>query len=203
MPSVLRGLFKTLAWSDFAVRPEAPPKAGQVAVAARTDTTNSLVARPEQIPETKKFRLADTVQVNIFLNASGTFQKSWVATTMSQSQRDDLLSHEQGHYDIHALLSRDFFLAVMELKSNEYDTPGGLTVDINAAQRATTDKSSAVQATYDTETGTGSKPTEQAKWKAMIQSAFDTAASPPRSAADGTPIKVTLLSVLSQNGFNF
>ena len=91
----------------------------------------------------------------------------------------------------------------MELKSNEYDTPGGLTVDINAAQRATTDKSSAVQATYDTETGTGGKVAEQAKWKAMIQSAFDTAASPPRSAADGTPIKVTLLSVLSQNGFSF
>ena len=203
MPSELKGLFKTLDWSNFTVRPESPPNPGQIVVAARTDTQNSLVARPEGIPGAKKFRLADTVQVVISLNASGTFQKSWVATTMSQAQRDDLLSHEQGHYDIHALLSRDFFLAVMELKPNEYDNPGGLTVDINAAQRATTDKSAAVQARYDTETGTGSKPTEQAQWKAMIQSAFDTAASPPRFASDGIPIKVTLLSVLSKNGFTF
>ena len=146
MPSELKGLFKTLEWSNYSVRPEAPPKAGQIAVAAHTDTLDSLVARPEGIPGTKKFRLADTVQVSIFLNASGTFQKSWVATTMSQAQRDDLLSHEQGHYDIHALLVRDFFLAVMELKSKEYGSPGGLTVDINAAQRATADKSAAVQA---------------------------------------------------------
>ena len=204
MPSELKGLFKTLDWSEFAVRPEAPPKAGQIAVAAHTDTVNSLVARPEGIPGTKKFRLADTVQVSISLNKSATFQKSWVATTMSQAERDDLLSHEQGHYDIHALLSRDFFLAVMQLKSNEYASPGDLTVDINAAQRATTDKSPAVQAKYDTETGTGTKKTDQAKWKGMIQSAFDTAASPPRLAGDGiTPIKVTLLSVLSKNGFNF
>jgi len=203
MPSELKGLFKTLEWSNFSVRREAPPKAGQIAVAAHTDTLDSLVARPEGIPGTKKFRLADTVQVSIFLNVSGTFQKSWVATTMSQAERDDLLSHEQGHYDIHALLSRDFFLAVMQLKSNEYDSPGDLTVDINAAQRATTDKSPAVQAKYDTETGTGSKKTEQAQWKGMISSAFDTPASPPQFTPKGIPIKVTLLSVLSKNGFNF
>jgi hypothetical protein len=203
MPSELKGLFKTLEWSNYSVRPESPPKPGQILVAAYTDTQHTLDARPEGIPGTKKFRLADTVKASIVLNASSTFQKSWVATTMSQAQRDDLLSHEQGHYDIHALLVRDFFLAVMELKSKEYGSPGGLTVDINAAQRATADKSAAVQAKYDTETGTGSKQTEQAKWKGMISSAFDTPASPPQFAANGTPIKVQLLSVLSKNGFNF
>jgi hypothetical protein len=203
MPSELKGLFKTLNWADYPVRQEPPPKAGQVVVAARTDTHHKLDSRPEVIPGTKKFRLADTVQVSIFLDPSGTFQKSWVATIMPQADRDELLAHEQGHYDIHALLTRDFFLAVMQLKSKEYTTPGGLTIDINTAQRATVDKSATVQARYDTETDTGRKKTEQAQWKGIISSAFDTAASPPTFAANGTPIKVQLLTVLSQNGFNF
>jgi len=204
MPSKLTGLFKTLEWKHYPVRVENPPKAGQIVVAARTEATHSLDARPEAIPGTKKFRLADTVKADVFLDPKGTFQKSWVATVMPQADRDALLSHEQGHYDIHALLTRDFFLAVMQLKSKEYNGPGGLTADINAAQRATVDNSAAVEAKYDTETATGTKKTEQALWKSMIQSAFDTPASPPQLAGDGiTPIKVTLLSVLSKNGFNF
>src|SRR5262249_54840840 len=151
---------------------------GQVVVAARTDTKHTLTFGPEIIPGTKKVRLADTVVSRIFLDATGTFQKSWIATTMSQTDRDELLSHEQGHYDIHALLTRDFFLRVMKLKSKEYANPGALVADVTTAQRATVDKSGTVQARYDTATSTGSNKTEQAKWKRIIASAFDTPATP-------------------------
>jgi hypothetical protein len=204
MPSKLNGLFFKVEWKHYAVRQEAAPKPQQIAVAANTDTRETMTAAPELIPGTKQYRLADSVQMTIALVPSNTFQKSWVATTMTDAQRDELLSHEQGHYDIHALLSRDYFLALMELKSKTYANPNALTNDINALQRATTGKSAAVQAKYDTDTGTGSKPVEQAKWKAMIEKAFTTAATPPQMAGDGvTPIKVKLLDVLKQNGFTF
>lgn len=203
MPSSLTGLFRTLEWKDFPLRQEPPPKAGQIFVAARTDTKHKLNSVPEIIPGTRKFRLADTVVSQIFLNQSNTFKKSWITSIMPQTDRDELLAHEQGHYDIHALLTRDFFLRVMKLKSKEYSTQAGLAADVNAAQRATVDKSGTVQTQYDTATNTGRDKAEQAKWKRIIASAFDTPASPPEFMANGNPVKIELLTAFRQNGFNF
>jgi hypothetical protein len=204
MPSKLNGLFFTVEWNHYAVRQEAAPAPGQIAIAANTDTRETMTAAPEVIPGTKQYRLADSVQMTIALNPGQTFRKSWIETTLTDDQRAELLSHEQGHYDIHALLSRDYFLALMQLKSKAYANPNALTNDINALQRATTGKSAAVQAKYDVDTATGSKPVEQAKWKKMIQTAFTTAATPPQMAGDGvTSIKVKFLDVLKQGGFIF
>ena len=203
MPSSLEKLFRKLEWKDYSVRQEAPPKAGQIAVAARTDTKHSLTFGPEVIPGTKKVRLADTVVSRIFLEPTGTFQKSWITSAMSQTDRDELLAHEQGHYDIHALLTRDFFLRVMKLKSKEYSNPAGLVADVTSAQRATVDKSGTVQARYDTATSTGGNKAEQAKWKRIIASAFDTAATPLELMENGNPVKIELITAFSNNGITF
>jgi len=203
MPSSLEGLFRKLEWTDFAVRQEAAPKAGQIAVAARTDTKNTLTFAPGTIPGTKKFRLADTVLSRIFLDPSGTFKKSWITSTMSQTDRDELLAHEQGHYDIHALLTRDYFLRVMKLKSKEYSHPAALVADVTSAQQATVDKSGTVQARYDTVTSTGTNKAEQAKWKRIIASAFDTPATPLELMANGNPVKIELITAFSNNGITF
>jgi len=203
MPSQLVGLFRTLAWSDYPERQEAPPGPGQTSVAALTDATHALSARPEFVPGTKKIRLADTVTCTISLDQTTSFKKSWVMTTMPQADRDALLSHEQGHYDIHALLARDFFLQIMQLKLKTYTSALDLNSDINAAQQATVDKSQAVEKKYDDKTKTGADKTEQARWKGFISTAFSAPATPAQSAIDGTPIKIPLLSVLSQNGFVF
>jgi hypothetical protein len=149
MPSQLVGLFRTLAWSDYPERQEAPPGPGQTSVAAFTDAMHALSARPEFVPGTKKIRLADTVTCTISLDQTTSFKKSWVMTTMPQADRDALLSHEQGHYDIHALLARDFFLQIMQLKLKTYTSALDLNSDINAAQQATVDKSQAVEKKYD------------------------------------------------------
>ena len=185
------------------MRQEAPPKAGQIVVAARTDTKHTLTFGPGVIPGTKKVRLEDTVVSRIFLEPSGTFQKSWITSTMAQADRDELLAHEQGHYDIHALLTRDFFLRVMKLKANEYSNPGALAADVTSAQRATVDKSGAVQARYDTATSTGTNKPEQAKWKRIIASAFDTPVSPVELMANGNPVKIELMTAFSNNGITF
>lgn len=203
MPSSLEKLFRKLEWKDFTVRQEAPPKPGQIVVAARTDTNHSLTFGPELIPGTKKVRLADTVVSRIFLDPSGTFQKSWITSVMPQTDRDELLAHEQGHYDIHALLTRDFFLRVMKLKSKEYANPPALVADVTAAQRATVDKSGTVQARYDTATSTGTNKAEQAKWKRIIASAFDTPATPLELMENGNPVKIELLTAFSNNGITF
>jgi hypothetical protein len=203
MPSSLEKLFRKLEWKDFAVRQEAPPKAGQIVVAARTDTKHSLTFGPEVIPGTKKVRLADTVVSRIFLEPAGTFQKSWITSVMQQTDRDELLAHEQGHYDIHALLTRDFFLRVMKLKSKEYANSAALAADVTAAQRATVDKSGTVQARYDTVTSTGGNKAEQAKWKRIIASAFDTPATPLELMENGNPVKIELLTAFGNNGITF
>jgi hypothetical protein len=142
------------------------------------------------------------VTCTISLSKDTSFKKSWVMT-MPQADRDELLSHEQGHYDIHALLCRDFFLRVMNLKLNTYNSAIDLTRDIVAAQRATADKSKAVQKKHDDETSSGANKTEQQRWKGFISTAFTSVASPPQTTIDGTPIKIPLLEVLSSNGFTF
>jgi hypothetical protein len=203
MPSQLTGLFKTLTWNDYPVRQEAPPKPGQTVVAALTDATHTLTAHHAVVPGTKKLKLADSVVCSISLDQTTSFKKSWVMTTLSQTEQDALLSHEQGHYDLHALLARDFFLRIMELKLKIYTSGVDLTTDISTAQKATVDKSKAVQKKYDDETKTGADKTEQAKWKGFISNAFTMPATPPQSTIDGIPIKIPILTVLSGKGFNF
>ncbi len=204
MASELNGLFNSLTWNDYPERNGPAPGAGQIVVAAFTDAKHTVSPRSALIPGTRKVRLVEAT-VRIFLEKVTSFKMSWMPTTLPQKDQDDLLDHEQGHYDIHALLTRDLFLDIMKLKSKEYPGSAAVTADILALQRATTDKSKDVQKKYDTETDSGRKPTEQAKWKRFISTAFNTPASPAEFAADAraTPIKVRLLSVLAQNGFVF
>ena len=172
-----------------------------VRTAAFTSATTATHARPEIIPGTKpvRFRLSDSVTVTASFDRQSSFKKSWVAQ-LPQSDQDDLLAHEQGHYDLNALLSRDFFLAVMELKSKTYTTQHQLTTDISNLDTAILSKSKPAQERYDKITKAGADKTEQANWLAMIQTAFNTPVSPPQLTPDNIPIKVPILTALANGG---
>lgn len=199
MPSQLVGLFRTLAWSDYPARQEALPGAGVVRVAALTDATIASQSAPEVIPGTRSIRLRDSVKVTIALDTQASFKKSWVAS-LPQAEQDDLLAHEQGHYNLVALLGRDFFLALMQLKSKAYGGQGDLVNDINAADRTIALKSKPVQKAYDDDTKAGADKTAQAKWNGFISAAFSTPASPLRHTPDGVSVKVPILTILRQGG---
>ena len=134
--------------------------------------------------------------------------KSWKRqanlTSKGTAYATDLLKHEQGHYDIVALLARDLFIEIMQLKSNTYPNAPAALADLRPIIAKFNGKAEKVSVIYDSvnETNHGVNSAQQAKWNSMISKAFTVPRSPPMSAPDGTPYKVPFLDALSQSGIN-
>jgi len=196
MASQLTGLFRTLSWSDFrVVQASAPgpndPPADAAATAVNVNPSGlNLQGSPPNLS------LADTIVVNIVFDRSNSFKNSWVVT-MSPSDQARLLSHEQGHYNLTALLARDFFLQLMAMKGNAYASAADMQNDLNAAQAATVARTQEISDAYDAGTSHGTDPDGQSKWLGYIQTAFTQPVNPPQTTPDGTPIKVKIIDVLS------
>jgi len=192
MPSRLNGLFKTLAWSDFQGNPD-PAKPNLQAFTR--STFNLPVIAPTPIPGSKTFHYEDNIVITIVMDP----QQSW-----KRQPPNDLLKHEQGHYDITALIARDLFIELMQLKPNTYSSHAAALADLRPIldkYRGTAEKISKI---YDSknETDHGNAPASQTKWNNMIKRAFTEQRNPQETAPDGTPYKVEFLDVLSQNGIN-
>lgn len=202
MPSRLVNLFRTLSWSDFPHVDHQAPAAGQTVEGAATqaDISPSGFAM-DSIPGTRSFRIRDSITVSIEFRRNSSWVANWVFD-QSQSFQDSLLAHEQGHYNIAALIGRDFFLELMQLKANQYNSAAAAQADLTAVSARTAGKAQAAQDRYDADTANGTNTAQQTIWNAFITSAFTMPVSPARQAADGTPIKVPLLTVLSQAGIN-
>jgi predicted secreted Zn-dependent protease len=198
MGSILTGRDKTLTWSDFGSPVNKPkPAAGATAVAAHTE-----VVYPIQYGWSstgKSFSLADNVKVNVRLDSAKSWVAAWVFNEPKQFQ-DDLLKHEQGHYDIAALLARDMFIEIMQLKGQTFGSKAAL----DAAVKAVVDKhrSQKVHDKYDekAESNHGLNRTQQKVWDAYFQKAKTTARSPAVTAPDGALYKIPLLDVLNGAG---
>jgi hypothetical protein len=144
-------------------------------------------------------RIRDSIHVDIRYQRHQSWVANWVFNR-PQSYQDGLLAHEQGHYNLLALLGRDFFLSLMRLKAITYPSRGGVQADMDAAFMATAGKGQALQDRYDADTQTGTNATQQARWLGFITTAFTMPVSPPQTAADGTPVKMPILAVLTRNG---
>jgi hypothetical protein len=201
MASRLNNLLKTLTWNDFPRVNVPAPAPGQFIDLAQTkaDIVHSGLGL-DRLPGGGA-RIRDSIVVTIDFRRS----QSWVANlvfTRPQSVQDDLLAHEQGHYNITALIGRDFFLELMRLKANTYPDANAVQADLTAAQENTVAKAQQAQDRYDADTQNGNDATQQSRWNGFISTAFTQSVSPPRSAPDGTSIKVPLLSVLGRAGIN-
>jgi predicted secreted Zn-dependent protease len=145
-------------------------------------------------------RLADNVTVTIQLLRSQSWAKKQRINGWPQPAQADLLRHEQGHYDITALMGRDMFIELMALKTRTFSSLSALETEIRAVgQRYAPQR---IHTKYDSssETDHGRKAAEQRLWDGYLRSAFTQVRTPAVHAPDGTAYKVTLLSVLRRAG---
>src|SRR6202162_2560268 len=197
MASRLLNLLRVLTWNDFAKLNQSPAPGSTAEVAqTATDIVPSGIAT-EPIVGSSSVRLKDTIEVRIEFKPKESWVFKWVFT-QPQSYQDDLLNHENGHYKIAALIGRDFFLALMKLKANTYANAAALRGDIDRAKKAIAEKAQPAQDKYDDDTKNGTYSGQQTLWDGYISKAFVTPVNPAEQAADGTPIKISFLTVLSQ-----
>ena len=198
MPSTLTGRDKTLTWADFGA-PVAKPKPapGGTAIAAHTEVKYPIAYG--WASSGNSYSLADNVTVAIQLDRGKTWVATWVFNEAKQFQ-DDLLKHEQGHYDIAALLARDMFIEVMQLKGQSFTGQAALDSAVKAVVDA--HRSQKVHDKYDevNESNHGLNPIQQKAWDGYFQKAKTSPRTPAVSAPDGTVYKVRLLDVLKTAG---
>lgn len=199
MPSRLTNLLKTLTWNDFphVNRPQPAPNETIHGAQIGVEIVNQGLGIEHAA--SGGVRIRDSIHVDIRYRRDQSWVANWVFNR-PQSYQNGLLAHEQGHYDLVALLGRDFFLSLMRLKANTYPNVGAIQADLTAASTATASKGQALQDRYDADTQKGTNATQQARWLGFINRAFTIPVSPPQTAADGTPIKTPIPAVLAQNG---
>jgi hypothetical protein len=157
------------------------------------------------------FKLKDAVVVTIDIDRKKSWKKASVDNAPN-SQRKLLLDHEQGHYDIVALVMRDMFIEIMALKGKPFATKLDGSNELRGIINSHGATAAKVDALYDSPGETGHKaieflsfgpprkPVPQAKWEGFIQKAFTVERSPRMTAPDGAAYKVTLTSVLRGAG---
>lgn len=109
-----------------------------------------------------KFKLP-SLTLNIGLNRADTL----VLKTANKTA--DLLKHEQGHYDLLVLVIRAL---ARELESLEADSVPELGRLMNEAQQTHTDRATALDEAYDTQTNHSRDAQAQARWDAAIAAAL-------------------------------
>lgn len=199
MASKLVGLKKTLAWSNFVKKIENPPAPGTLVPGAETLAT--VAFSHKTAPTTASgsgYTLADSVTVTVSLDAKS-WVKSWVLKKSAADQAA-LLKHEQGHYDIAALIARDYFIDIMALKGWEYTTQADVDTDYQALKTEMRTKTKDAQDLYETETKNGTVAGTQSAWNGYIQKAFTDVRASGGSAPDGATYKKTLLEILRAAG---
>jgi hypothetical protein len=92
---------------------------------------------------------------------------SWV---VRGSQTDDLLSHEQGHFDLQGLSARDLMNRLSKLRASD---PEELKRLVAAEFKASQKEAQAMSNRYDDETQHGLDIEAQRRWKATIQAAIN------------------------------
>jgi Bacterial protein of unknown function (DUF922) len=202
MPSQLFNLKKQLQWADFGPPVNKPaPGPGQTANAALTRTNYTFNVNVEHIPGTSppRFRLKDDVRITIQFRRPPSWVASWVFQQPIQEQ-NRILHHEQGHYDFVALLVRDMFIDIMQLKQSVFNTQQAVLNAVNQIRQRYDPKIQPVQDRYDQDTNHGSNQNQQNRWDGFIQTSFTQPRNPPMQAPDGTLYKVSLLTVLQQSG---
>jgi hypothetical protein len=203
MPSALVGLFRSLSWSDYRVRQGKPPGAGQSAAAANTGYRYS-EGGISFAGSGSEFQLADSITVTASFDSGGSYVMSWVFDRPQQFQ-DDMLNHEQGHYNINALICRDYFTDVMLLKGQTFATAKEGADAIKQLRKDSVAKIGSVQSLYDSEvhpeqgSGLSHGPIQQ-NWDGYLQTSFTQVRPAGTTSPDGGHHRMRLIDVLNFNG---
>lgn len=176
MASTLSGLRRSLAWSDFSRKDMPRPQPGDVAMVAQTRATFNVSDLASSVVDGSRpttYKLVDKVKVLVRLRREECWVAAWVvAGSTSDPERKRLLKHEQGHYDIVALLARDM-LADIKVLMKELYASAQEPIDAADAVIARYDPYyDSVQELYDDKTNHGDVRTEQQRWNGVLLRAF-------------------------------
>lgn len=149
MPSKLNGFDRQLTWNDYPTKQGTPPRAGQQATAASTSSGMQNTGL-QFVGSNGRFTLVDNLTVQITFTRAQSFVMNW-ALAKGSPFPDDLLHHEQGHFTVSALISRDFFADIMLLKEQTFASVGAGNSAVQSITNNTVDKMQAVQDLYDAE----------------------------------------------------
>lgn len=201
MSSKLTGLFRTLTWDDFKGSPPASNPHNMLAETKAVSSEPFFSFSPEGKGAAKTWQLNDSIVINITIDSTKSWKLSSVAS-MTQQQKDKLLNHEQGHYNLVALMARDMFLELMQVKGIRTSIPqdaSKICLDIQKRYKAVAQP---LQDLYDSssETDHGKTATKQSLWDGFIKTAFTKPRASQMSSPDGTVYKEEILSVLRSNG---
>jgi hypothetical protein len=175
--------FRRLTFNDFLPVARQPPAPGTTQVAAQTRVGHRL--QPNRISfERRKFLkgrvfgMKEDLNVVVVLESRrpAMFVASWVFQRPQQFQ-NDLLNHEQGHYEIGMLNAKDFFFELERIQGSGFASAReGIAAVRNL--ETTLGSAQAIHDKYDLDTSSGLNPTMQARWDAALNAARVTFSSP-------------------------
>jgi hypothetical protein len=142
-----------VSWSDFTQKPVRPNGVNEDAqIHPEMAFSNFKLAR-----KGKSVIIAD-LDIDISLVAPD----CWVVT---KQMTNDLLKHEQGHYDILAISAKEFYNSVKGLSASSVDE---LQKAVTKKQAALAKSVALVDARYDAKTNHSQNVTEQKNWEKRI-----------------------------------
>ncbi len=147
---------------------------------------------------------------NVTVTVTMDNKKSWIAKDqVKEALQQFLLDHEQVHYDIAALQARDFFIELMQLKKNKYQSQLDLQNEVNTLFTTYLSPLQKLQDAYDGATHNGLpfqastslftpnvKSADQTKWEGYRDKAFSDVRAGGQTAPDGTTYKKKLMDIL-------
>lgn len=200
MASSLNGLTKALTWNDYTntktLPAPNPSNPASLVEGAFTQAQFNATFGWAWDDKAKGYKLQDSVVVAITFDDSASWKANWLPT-QPQAVQDDLLKHEQGHYDIAALLGRDLYNALIKQEAQVY--PEGPRSDqganVKAAAKKTIDDAKKylqpTQKRYDADTSNGQNPTGQSAWNGYISNAFGQSSSTFSQVLSNAGIQIT------------
>lgn len=195
MASTIIGVGRKLSWDDL---PEAEPPAQAPHADAGVFMRREVSGFSPQVVDPKAaspvYAIADSISVRIALDA-GTFRAPSLKK-LSAAARTALLRHEQGHYDIYALMTRDHFYELTAMTRRTFANQAEITAHLASLKKTYLDPVRGIQEAYDTDTGHSLDGKEQKVWRKAIASAAQTRRRPAATGVNGKPLEITLIDAL-------
>ena len=182
MASALSGVDRKLRWTDFTSVAAPPPITPPPAYPPGAMTDAEINVRGLQLDVVwlgapgPFYKIRDSLIVRVSLNPD-----SWRLASLSTAPGPDqvwLLKHEQGHYDIHALLARDYYQRVRSMMDQPFTNPADAREQLSDHLDATLRRVEAMNRDYDATTWGGSKREVQWSWWCAIERARQRHQSP-------------------------
>ena len=201
MASVLTGVDRKLLWSDFQAVANAPAGAPEGAAAQTIPNHTATGGVPHNVAATGLapiFMIPDNLVINVFLQ-----NDSWRLDSVSNwtgAEQVWLIKHEQGHYDIHALLVRDFFVRIQAMIGQPFSDAAALQSQLIDHRAATIGRIAGLQDDYDNDTANSRNGSEQWTWWNAIERASQLHRVPLVTGADGRFLRLELIDALTAAG---